>query len=94
MKRVPYTDAQGRITMVLLPDDVPDNDAYMGVPLGPPALDALGLPESVQTRLHNELFYRGLYNVIDIKRDPQAVASALMAALKVDAETIKSIYVE
>lgn len=91
-KQVEYTDLLGRKTLVILPDDVPDTDGYMGIPIGPPSLDSLDLPPETQTRIHNELFYRGLYSVKDVASRPSDVVAALMSALKVDAEIIKRAY--
>ena len=94
MKQIEYTDMLGRKTLVALPDDVPDSDGYMGIVIGPPSLDALGLPPDVQTRIHNELYYRRLFSVKDVNARSVDVASALMAALKVDVAAIKNIYAE
>lgn len=91
-RKTVYTDRLGRKTLVILPDDAPDGDAYMGVPIGPPSLDALGLPSKVQTRLHNELFHRQIFSIRDAKQRPNDITGALMAALKLDAATIMSIY--
>lgn len=92
MKRVTYADPYGRWTVVLLPDDAPDSDAYRGIPQGPPSLDALHLPEDVQTRLHNELFVRGIHSLRDANASRQNIVGALMSALRVDVERIMDIY--
>lgn len=92
MKKVRYTDKDGRHTLVWLPDTAPDADARMGVPIGPPPLGALKLPKAIDVRLHNELFARGLFTREDVTRNRRDVISALMAALKVDAEAIIGCY--
>jgi hypothetical protein len=78
--------------MVLLPDTSPDSEAHMGLVVGPPCLDSLGLPKATQTALHNELFNRGLFSVVDVAKNPRDVMGALQAALKIDAERIKNAY--
>lgn len=92
MKRATYTDKMGRRTWVWLPEKAPDADARMGIPIGPPPLDALGLPAATEVRLHNELYARGLLTIDDVKKDRQSVVGALMAAFKVDAEAIVTCY--
>lgn len=92
MRRVTSVDPQGRWTAVWLPDGAPDSDAPMGIPIGPPSLDSLGLPPEVQTRLHNELFVRGIYSVRDAISGRQNLVGALMSALKLDVERITDIY--
>lgn len=92
MRRVTQVDSHGRWTAVWLPDGAPDSDAYMGIPIGPPTLDALNLPEEIQTRLHNELFVRGIYSLRDATLGRQNVMGALMSALKIDVERVTDIY--
>lgn len=92
MKRVTAVDGYGRWTAVLLPDDAPASDAYMGIPQGPPSLDGLHLPEEVQTRLHNELFARGIFSLRDAVAGRQNLIGALMSALRLDVERITDIY--
>jgi hypothetical protein len=75
-----------------LPAGVPDSEADRGIPVGPPPLAALGLPEATEIRLHNELFHRGLLRAEDVKRHPAAVVAAVQAALKVDAGLVMDCY--
>lgn len=77
---------------MLLPDDADATDAPLGVPIGPPPLDDLGLPEDTAVRLHNELYARGVLTIDDARRHRADLVAALMAALRVDAETIYNIY--
>lgn len=89
MRELDYTDGAGRTWRVALPDEAPDADAPHGAIVGPPpVVDALGLPEPVATRLHNELHRRGLFRLQDIQRRPGDVQAALQAALRIDVVTI------
>jgi len=92
MKRASYEDAKGRRWATLLADDMPDEDASLGIPLGPPPVEALGLPEEVEVRLHNELFAREIFTAQDAKRRINDVVAALQAALRVDAGLIIGLY--
>lgn len=92
LKRVPYSDSEGKKFMSVLPDDVDDREAARGLLEGPPELRALGLPTAVEARLHNELFARGILTARDARRSRQDVIGALMAALRVDAEAIITAY--
>lgn len=94
MKQVTYTDKDGRRYERLIPDDAPLSHAKMGVPLGPPCLDALGLSSEIQTRLHNQLHARGILTARDAEQRLNEVSAALMAALKVDAVHILDIYAD
>lgn len=95
MRQLDYTDERGRIWRVELPDGVPDDEAALGVPVGPPAIcDALALPEAVGTRLHNELHRRKLYTLRDVQGRPGELHGALMAALRLDTQTIVEQYAQ
>jgi len=94
MRQVSYEDIKGRLWMVSLPDGMPDNDASMGIPIGPPSLEPLGLPEEVEVRIHNQLFHRRLFTLRDIKMRRRDVFGALQAALKVDTQSIVNLYME
>ncbi len=94
MKTVTYTDEEGRNWVVQLPDDVPDSDARTGIPLGPPSLEDLSLPESISVVLHNELSRRRLFTSSDIKRRRAEVIDAVRTAYKVDAEKIYVHYLK
>ena len=87
-----YKDREGRRFKVLLPEGVPDTEADKGVRIGPPDLDSLNLPLTVEIRLNHELAARGLFREADIRRRPQDVVGALMAALAVDAGRIRDHY--
>ena len=92
MKIVSYEDSKGRMWATRLPDDAPEEDAPMGIPLGPPPLESLALPEETEIRLHNQLFSRRLFTEKDVKTRISDVVGALQAALAVDAGAIISLY--
>ncbi len=92
MNQSSYVDEQGRYHAVLLPNGTNEKDAAKGLPLGPPSLESLGLPEEVETRLHNELFARKLFTGKDVRKRRIDVFGALQAALKVDIEKVVQIY--
>jgi hypothetical protein len=66
----------------------------MGIPVGPPNLSELGLPENIERALSIELFNRGLITRDDVRRRPQEVLAALQAALKINATKIMNLYRE
>ena len=87
-----YTDSEGRQWAVTLPDHAPDADAPLGIPIGPPSLEALGLPIDVEVRIHNALFSRRLFTYRDVKGRRSRIMGALQAALKVDVVAIGHLY--
>lgn len=94
MRQTSYEDAKGRKWAVLLPEDATDADAPMGIPLGPPSLESLDLPEDVEVRLHNQLFERRLFTQADVRARRQDIFGALQATLKVDIARIAALYTE
>jgi hypothetical protein len=93
LRKVAYTDTEGRLKVSLLPDKALDIEAPNGVPVGPPSLEELNLPKEIEVRLNNELYNRGIITAQDaVKRRPD-VLGALMAALKVDAGQIVDVYI-
>jgi hypothetical protein len=94
MRESSYIDPKGRKWAVLLPEGVPDSDASMGVHLGPPSLESLGLPEEQEVRLHNQLFNRRIYTKQDARKRRQDIIGALFATFKVDAQRIVDLYEE
>jgi len=92
VKRLPYTDPDGRMWLVGLPDDRPDSDVAMGIPLAPPSLDSLGLPEEISIRLQNELVMRRLFDVKDVRKRRIDVIAALQAALRVNCQMVVDLY--
>ena len=95
MRKVDYANELGRMYRVMLPDGAPDDEAPMGIPIGPPdVVDAIGLPEPFATRLHNLLHKRGLFDVKTVRRTPQALQSAIQSAIKVDVHVLMQAYLE
>ena len=92
MKQSSYVDEEGRLYAVLLPNGTGEENAAKGLPLGPPSLEVLGLPEEVEIRLHNELFSRQIFTTKDVRKRRIDVFGALQAAFKVDTERIVQIY--
>ena len=92
MRETSYTDADGRQWAVLLPEGVPEADAELGLPLGPPSVEPLGLPLDVEVRLHNQLFARRLFTRRDVKIQRMGIFGALQAALKVDITAVAMLY--
>jgi hypothetical protein len=92
MHSVDYRDPAGYTRRVLLPDDAPDSEAALGVPLGPPDLEPLGLPIALERRLHAELVNRGLWTYNDVLKHNGALFAAWQAALGVDASRLMSLY--
>ena len=82
----------GRSYKVQVPNDAPAGLWPAGIIIGPPDLAGLSLPPIIETRLHNELFARGLITERDIRKRMPELQAALMAALKVDVNTIMEAY--
>ena len=100
MKQATYEDAKGRMWAVLLPEGVPDSDASMGIPIGPPSLESLFDPERIGTlqelevNLHNQLFRRNLLTARDVKLRRTEVLAALISTFKVGVREITRLYAE
>lgn len=92
MRRADWTDGDGRKYAVLLPEDVPDEQARFGLPIGPPPLEALGLPNALMIRLHNELYVREVFTAEDARRRPADIATAIQHALRLDAMDVQALY--
>lgn len=94
MRRASYEDSDGRKWAVWLPEGVDDSDASMGLPLGPPSLESLGLPLELEVRLHNNLFDSGLFTWADVKHRRQHLVSAIRAMLSPTTEHLLTLYYE
>ncbi len=92
LKEVDYKDDAGRLWRVRVPDDCPPDRFSAGIPVGPPALDSLGLPLDIEARLHNELHARGLLTFRDALNRPKEIQAALQATLKIDVQRIQTLY--
>ena len=94
MKETTYTDLRGRRWLVKLPEDMPESDANMGIPIGPPSLAELNLPEEIEIALHNQLYSRKIFTAMDVRRKRQDVAAAIAGALKLGTERILELYLK
>lgn len=94
MRTVDYTDERGRKYRVKLPEGITDEQAELGIPIGPPdVVDYLEIPEPFATALHNQLFMRGLFTAKDIRASKNALQGAFMAAINADAARVYEAYV-
>ena len=94
MMAVKHVDDDGRATIMKVPDGAPEKMWGAGILVGPPDLTPLGLSKEVTTKLHNELFNRGIIDRASARRSRPEVHAALMAALRIDAERIIDLYEE
>lgn len=92
MRNVRHADASGRIWITSIPDDAPDRHASMGIPIGPPDLSELDLPEDLAIRLHNALVERDILTWRDFRRNRQAVLGAVKWALRADIQALEQLY--
>lgn len=91
MRTVTYEEG-GKKYLVAVPDNATQSQVKYGIRLGPPDLDSLELPEELQTRLHNELFARGLFTYTDARKRRNDIIGAWQAALRVDAERVVQVF--
>lgn len=89
---VEYEDKEGRKFRRGLPEGVSRSQAAIGVPLGPPSLQDLGLPKEIEVALHNQLYARSIFTEDDARRHVQEIHSALVAALRCDVNRILAVY--
>lgn len=78
--------------VVELPDGASDGEAYLGILVGPPYLESLGLPDEVRVRLNRELNARGLITKNDVRNRTGEVFAALQAAFKIDVARVLNLY--
>jgi len=89
-----WEDERGRRYRVRLPEGASDDQADLGIPVGPPdVVDALGLPEPLATRLHNQLHRRGVFTLADARKHPGNLTGALHSAMKIDAQLLLQAYI-
>jgi hypothetical protein len=95
MRQVIYRDKDNYEWRVELPDGADDKDADKGIPLGPPDVRELGLPDDLARRLHGALVSQGLFTYNDVMRagGMRAIFSAWQSVLQVDASSIMSLYI-
>ena len=66
----------------------------MGIVVGPPSLESLGLPEEYEIMLHNALYARKLFRRKDVRKRRPEVVGAIMAAFRLTAGQIVALYVD
>ena len=84
----------GKKYKAIVPDGSLEAMWQYGIIIGPPDLSGLRLPHEIEVRLNNELFNRGLISKKDLRNNINNVQGALMAALRVDVQTILAAYEE
>lgn len=92
LKRASYIDAEGRKKVVLIPEEAGQEQVEMGIPVGPPSLADLNLPEELEVRLNNELVNRGILTPIEALRNRTEISLAIQSALKLDVDKIIKMY--
>lgn len=91
--KVDYQDESGRKWVVLVPQGR-EEDAAMGIPVGPPDLKSLELPEEIEIRLNNLLHARGMLTWNDIRHNIPGVKAAILAAIRLDVTRLTNLYRE
>lgn len=94
MTTVDWSDDDGRRHRVQVPEGCPEDMYPEGIPVGPPSLASLALPLQIEVRLHNQLHSRGLFSARDALRRPGELQAALQAALKLDVQTLQTLFVQ
>jgi hypothetical protein len=86
-----WIDERGRYFRVQLLDEDPAHGYIIGPPLE--LWDRLDdVPEALRTRIHNELYYRGILTEDDAARNGREVESALKSAFRLDVGRIREAY--
>jgi hypothetical protein len=94
MKIVEHTDDRGRKYQMKLPPEAEEFEAEMGILIGPPdVVDALELPEPWATKLHNQLYARGIFSY-DKARNAKALRGAIMAVFKIDIQLLQQAFLQ
>lgn len=93
MKKVTHTDERGRQYAYLMPDGVDDSAVESGIMIGPiDVVDILDYPDEIKTKLHNELFNRGIMNYNDARKKPGQIQAAIQSALRMDVAVIQDAF--
>lgn len=92
LTRTTWIGPDGRKWLRGVPEGAPASDAAIGIPLGPPDLSDLGLPDEIHVRLHNALYDRHVFSYQDARKDPREINSALIAAFRVSVQRILQLY--
>jgi hypothetical protein len=96
MKKVEYLDPKGRKYQRLVESDESEEMYQYGINVGPPEdiTEGLGLSDELATRLHNQLYQRGLWTIKDINKNPKLVFAALQATLGINQQKIVNAYLK
>ena len=92
LKRSSWIDPEGRKKIVLIPEESGEDQAEMGIPVGPPSFAELELPTEIEVRLNNELANRGILTTVDALKNRAEISLAIQSALKVDVDRIIQMY--
>lgn len=77
MRLVQWLDDDGYRRQSLIRDNDPDSIAERGIPLDPPSLAEMDIPEEVRCDLHNELSTRGLLAWADVLAQQNGVTGVV-----------------
>lgn len=97
MRIVSYTDTEGFTWAVMVPNDLNEDEYYMGIAIGPPDLHELGLSKKDTQALQRELVKAQLINAALIRGSTSKLYQVVQIALphydpKRIVQGIKSIY--
>ena len=92
MRQVDYIDTDGRHFKVIVTDSCLPELYSAGIPIGPPPLEARGLPLDLEVRLNNQLYNRGIFTQRDAAKRPRDLMAALQGALRLDIQRILEVY--
>ena len=96
MKKVEYLDAKGRKYLRLVDSGESEEMYQYGINIGPPEdiTEGLGLSEQLATRLHNQLYQRGLWTMKEVNQNPRAIFAALQATFGINQQMIVNAYLK
>ena len=92
MRRVSYTDPDGRKWVTEIPNDAPDSHADMGIPVGPPEIVGEGWPDELCVRVQNALVDRGIITWQDFRRRRKEAVGAVNSALGSMVTRVERLY--
>lgn len=91
--KMEYKNKKGCKYIVDIHPDFQD-EPELGIIIGPPDLESLGLPKKYEVALNNQLFDRKLFTWADVRRRPEEIRAALKAVFRTDELTIMNLYKE
>jgi hypothetical protein len=78
-KIIVFEDKDGYLRRRLMREDMPDTDAYMGIPADPPDLSQIDWG-TVQRELHNLLVKRAIISIDDVE-EMKHLSNAILSVL-------------